>query len=114
MEVMSVFFYRKTNTVLPWFIRGFPMPKEGVVSFPDGATVSQSSLLQAGNVDIQSEEFPVDNGSLACVVDLLQVSSESRTHGPNVPACKTKSWSLLSSLFLAWCGICGPLVEMNL
>lgn len=69
------------------------MAEECIVGFPDGATFGQAGLLKAGNVDVLFGEFPVSD--LPCVVNLLKVICEFRTHGPDVAACKRKSWGFL-------------------
>lgn len=74
--------YSKDDTLLPRFVRGLPSPEER--GFPDGATLGQSGLLKAGNVDNQLGAFPFNDSSLHCVVDLLQVIGEFKTCGPNV------------------------------
>ena len=54
-------------------------------------------------------EFSVYYGGLPKVVHGLRVAVESRTHGPHVPACDLKSWSLLlSSWMFAWSWVLQP------
>ena len=61
----------KTYAILPRLILGQALPEEGVVSFHKWPTVDQPGFLETGNVDVESCQLLVDDGSLR---ELLQIN----------------------------------------